>query len=161
QAVYAQAQGQIQYVISIFQQDITVTCLTIYSFWCIWCGFTQCQNTFCLNCHDFSLVGYLSLGKVLEDFNLLPLQRIGLLYRDWIEANHVIGFQLTNFPEFSFGNGHRTDETTQARTIFGKDYGEVTGKVDCTNSIFTIMHIGWMQTRFAAIFTRPAWRRSG
>src|SRR5690606_30177358 len=145
----------------IFQQDITVTGLTIYSFWCIWRSFTQCQDTFCLNCNNFSLVSHLCLGKVLEGLNLLPLQCIGLLYRDWIEANCVIGFQLTNFPEFSFGNGHRTNETTQARTIFGKNYGEITGKVNRTNGIFTVMYIGWMQTRFTAIFTRPAWRRSG
>ena len=76
---------------------------------------------------------------------------------DWIEANRVIGFQLTNFPEFSFGNGHRTDKATQARTIFGKNYGEITGKVNRTNGIFTVMYIGWMQTCYTAIFTCPAW----
>src|SRR5690606_39410870 len=68
---------------------------------------------------------------------------------DGIRDFHVTGVQTCALP------------ISQARTIFGKDYGEVTGKVDCTNGIFTVMYIGWMQTRFTAIFTRPAWRQIG
>ncbi len=72
-----------------------------------------------------------------------------------MEPDAVARLHLPHFPQLGLGDGHRADEAAEAGPVAGQDHREIAGEVDCTDGVLAVVHVGRMQTGFAAVLSRP------
>ncbi len=65
------------------------------------------------------------------------------------------GAKLANLPELGIDNDGGTNEAAEARTIGAENHRHVAREIDRADRVGVVVDVRWMQTRFAAILTRP------
>ena len=70
-----------------------------------------------------------------------------------MEPDAVARLHLPHFPQLGLGDGHRADEAAEAGPVAGQDHREVAGEIDRADGVLAVVHVGRMQTGFAAVLS--------
>ena len=157
--MHTHAQGQVEHVVAVLDKDVLVARLAINDTRYVALGIVFGE-------HGGRRAGRVVIGdgglyhwnntQILDGGILGFFQCLGFSEADRREANAVAGFELADFPQFGFGNGHRAHKPAEAGAILGQDNREIAGEIDGANGVFIIVHVGGMQAGFAAVGACPA-----
>ena len=72
-----------------------------------------------------------------------------------MELHVVAGLELPQLPEVGFDDGHRADETAQARAIRAKDDRHVASEIHGADGVRVVVDVRGVQARFATVGADP------
>ncbi|KAG0774336.1 hypothetical protein G6F22_014144 [Rhizopus arrhizus] len=153
----AHAQRQVEHVVAVLQQQVTVARLAVRHGGARTGRRQRRDDGFGYRSGNRRRLGHSRRRRRQRGHALVlrRFQRHGLWVVDADEADAVARLDLPHLPEFGPRNRDGADEAAQAGTVARQDDGAVAREIDAADGVFAIVDVGGMQAGLAAVLAGP------